>query len=194
MDRRGLARALRGTIAGSVTTTLALAFHLAGGGALPSALAVLGSFGGAIWVSILIGRRRRSLPLLIAGIAASQALLHTIFSASTAGAAIDGTGHAGHGAGPLQLVVDHDGSAMWWAHLVAGVLTVAALRRGEHILRRLAELARLVIGAILRIAFVVSVAPSVRRLPRPSRRVAIVRSAHPGAVPALRGPPSAFVT
>lgn len=193
MNRRGLARALRGALAGSLTTTLALAFHLLGGGALPSAVAIAGSFGGAIWLSIMIGRRRLSLPLLIAAIAVSQVLLHTIFSASTADGSIGGAAHAGHGDDPLHLILDHGGHAMWWAHALAGVITVVVLHRGERILQRLAELTGLVVRAVLRIALVVASAPAVGRMPGAARRIAILRPEHRGAVAAHRGPPALVI-
>ncbi len=195
MSRRGIARGLRGAVAGSVTTTLALAFHLLGGGTMPSAIAILGSVGGTIWISIMIGRRRISLPLLVAAVAASQILLHTIFTVSTADGSLDGTGaHAGHGSGDaLHLLVGHDGHAMWWAHALAGLITVLALHRGERILLRLAELTAVVIRTILRIALVAPVSPSARRTPTAGRPVPPRLARHRGTVAVLRGPPTASV-
>ncbi len=191
MNRHGTARVLRGALAGAVTTTLALGFHVLGGGALPDGVAIAVSYGGAIWLAIMIGRRRLSLPVLGAGVTAAQLLLHTVFTVSTAGGALQGDGaHAGHGdGGVLTLVLHHDGQAMWWAHALAGLLTVAALHRGERILQRLAELTAVVVRAVLRFAGIAAVP-----LRRPRR---LVFAAHVPAlatgrlatVTARRGPP-----
>jgi len=193
MHRRGLARGLRGLAAGSLTTTLALAFHLAGGGAQPSAVAIAGSFGGAIWLSIMIGRRRLSIPFLVVAVGASQVLLHTIFSVSTAGGALEGdAAHAGHGT-PLELALGHGGHAMWWAHALAGIVTVLALARGERILRRLAELAAVAVRALLRVVLVVAVAPAATEPARVAPRRQVLRADRRGVVAALRGPPASLV-
>jgi len=191
MHRRGLARGLRGAIAGALTTTLALAFHVIGGGEAPGVVAVVGSFLGAIWLSILIGRRRRSLPFLTAAVAVSQLLLHTVFAAATATGSVSGGGHADHGA--MRFVLGHDGQAMWWAHALAGVLTVAMLHRGERLLVGIAALAALVARAVLRLASLATPATPARRLPAAPRPVPLPLAERRTAVTVLRGPPAAFV-
>jgi len=190
MHRRGLARGLRGAIAGTVTTTLALAFHVIGGGAVPSSIAIVGSLLGAIWISILIGRRRHSLPFLTVAVGVSQLLLHTVFAASTAGGSVSGGGHADHGA--MQFVLGHGGQAMWWAHALAGVLTVAALHQGERILLGLAALTALVVRSVARLAGLVTPVPGTRRLPATTPSIPLPLAERRSAVTVLRGPPAPF--
>ena len=141
-------QALRGLVAGLLTTFLALLFHIAGGGTPPSAFAVALCAAAVCWIAMLVGRARPSLVLLATAIGLAQIVLHTAFSIATATATIAGHGHAGHQ--DLLLVVTGGGHSMWVAHLLAGVLTVIAVRRGEQVARRLVELARMVAGSLLR--------------------------------------------
>jgi len=134
-----------------LTTFLALCFHVVGGGVAPSALAIAVCTAAVCWVAMLVGRARPSLPLLIASIAIAQVVLHTAFSLTTATATLAGADHTGHAHDAmLDVVVTGGGHSMWVAHLLAGVLTVIAVRRGEQVARRLVELARMVAGSLLR--------------------------------------------
>ena len=83
---------------------------------------------------------------------------------------------------------------MWIAHVVAGLITIAALHRGETVLRRLAEVKELVLERLVPAALAVLavVASPPRRRPRADRFVVAVL--HPlGVYPStsvLRGPPA----
>lgn len=131
-----------------LTTYLALLCHVVGGGVAPSALAVGICVAAVTWVAVLVGRARPSLPLLVAAIAIAQVVLHTAFSVATATATVAGDGHGAHG--PLTVTATGSGHAMWPAHVLAGILTVVAIRRGESLLRGLLEVARLGAAVLLR--------------------------------------------
>jgi len=187
--RRSPARALRGAAAGLLTTFLALLFHVLGGGAVPPSGAVALFALASVWISVLIGRRRPSLPLLVLAVAASQLVLHTAFQMTTGAAeALGADRHAGHDGGVVILVA-HGGHAMWLAHLVAGALTIAAIHRGEAVLRRIAEL----VGIVARAVALLGPPPAPgRRSPRPCPAPPAARalSARPfGSVVVRRGPP-----
>ena len=92
-------------------------------------------------------------------VAVSQFLFHTLFSmgATSAPAASSSvSGHAGHG---MPIVLDaaalpaaqmgHSDGMMWAAHLVAGILTVAALYSGEAVLARLAAFTGFLLSRII---------------------------------------------
>lgn len=190
--RPGPIQALRGLVAGVLTTFLALLFHIIGGGTSPGALAVAICGAAVCWVAMLVGRSRPSLPLLIASIGVAQVVLHTAFSMATATATISGHAHAGHD--DLVVVAMGDGHAMWPAHLLAGVLTIVAIRRGELVLRRLLELAGIAAGALVRLVVaVLGVAPRpriVRTSPVAFSACRIGAAQALGSVVRRRGPPA----
>jgi len=196
MRRTGGARALRGIAAGVVTTFLALVFHVIGGGAAPGPLALAVCLLAVVWVSVLIGRRRPSLPLLVVAVGVSQVVLHTAFSITTGSATIGGAAHAGHGDGLLTVGDLHGGHAMWQAHVVAGLLTVLAIRRGEGVLARLRELSGVVARALGRL--VSAVVPPSRSLAFPLQCLAVIWAgplvaSGVGSVLVRRGPPALAV-
>ncbi len=176
-----------------LTTFLALCFHVLGGGTPPETIAVVSAALSVTWVAMLIGRVRPSLPLLIAAIGVAQLVLHAAFSIATASATLSGAEHAGHGDGGL-VVVATGGHAMWQAHAIAGILTVLAIRRGEHVLRRLLELGRFTAASLLRLVVAaLAVTPRPVSVPRsgcgPSPSLA--RTARGiGSVVRRRGPPA----
>ena len=140
-------------MAGLLTTFLALLFHIVGGGTPPSAFAVALCAAAVCWIAMLVGRARPSLVLLATAIGLAQIVLHTAFSIATATATIAGHAHAGHE--DLLLVVTGGGHAMWSTHLLAGILTVLAVRRGEQVLRRLFELAGMTASSLVRLVVAV---------------------------------------
>lgn len=104
-----------------------------------------------------LARWRTALPRLGSSVAVGQLLFHTLFSL---GAAPGGAGHLEHvrqtghlgqlgltSQGEALLTTTATGahtmpsSTMWLAHLVAAVVTTAALHRGEEVSRRLHVLA-----------------------------------------------------
>jgi len=193
--RPGPAQALRGLAAGLLTTFLALLFHIVGGGTAPSALAVALCAAATCWVAMLIGRARPSLVLLVVSTAIAQGVLHAAFSMATATATLAVEGHAGHGGHRDLVVVDSGaGHTMWLAHVLAGVLTVVGIRRGEALVRRLLELARVAVGALARLvvaALALAARPQARSAPRvvsSGRGIAAARAL--ASVARRRGPPA----
>ncbi|OJX63857.1 MAG: hypothetical protein BGO95_06615 [Micrococcales bacterium 73-13] len=194
MRRPGSARALRGLIAGLLTSFLALLFHVLGGGETPDPLALALCAAAVVWVAMLLGRRAPSLPLLVAAVAVGQVMLHTAFAVATGGAILVGDDHAGHGDGLLGVVGAHAGGAMWGAHLAAGALTILVIRRGERALRVVAATTgtavRRLVRALPALAALAPVAPPrpVRTLLRPSPPAAL-RVVGIGSAVVRRGPP-----
>jgi hypothetical protein len=114
---------------------------------------------------------------LIAAVTVGQTMFHGLF--------------AGMGT-PAQVTHHHDeivlastghGHGMLWAHVIAGAITVLALRFGENALRGLAHALRFV----LRDLAVTAIAPAGRPLPRPEAPA--LRSLGIPRALGLRGPP-----
>ena len=119
---------------------VALTAHLAGGGAAPSPLLVL-TVAAVAWPAalLLIGGRQR-LWRQAAAIGVAQAMLHGVFAlgapASTAGADPMAGMHGIPLPQPMAAPMAH-GGGMWWAHVAAWAITVAAWHRGEAALQAL---------------------------------------------------------
>lgn len=157
MSTRG-ARTLKGLAAASFSTFVALFSHVIGGGAMPGLLGVLAPLILALPLCVALAGRRLSVPRLTVSVAVSQFLFHALFSmgATSAPAVGSMSGHAGHG---MPIVLDaaalpatqmgHSDSIMWAAHLVAGILTVAALYSGEAVLARLAAFTGFLLSRIV---------------------------------------------
>ncbi|MEV0893859.1 hypothetical protein [Promicromonospora sp. MEB111] len=203
---RGTARGVRGVLAASAATLVALASHLAGGGDVPGWLGILVPWVLSLPVCTALVARRLTLPRLSVSVAASQLLFHLLFQlgtpVGTLQAVADPHGaHGGHGdmaplatsGAPVQTALLHGGPSMWLWHGIAAAVTVVVLHRGELLLRRLRELGSRMAAWLLR-AWVV--------LDRPISFVAPARSGvpaetfrplHPGPQlsPLLRrGPPA----
>lgn len=153
-------RALRGTAAAWVAAILASTAHtLAGGGAPPplltAAVALL-----AAPIAVALAGRRLALWRVALTVLASQALFHVAFAlAGHVGPSEQALGHT-HGVVALSpiataptLVVD---PRMIAGHVVAALVTVAVLHRGERMLRALGR-------GILRLFRPVLGAPAPRR-------------------------------
>lgn len=202
-------RALRGLVAATVSTFVALLSHIAVGGAMPGPLGIVAPLVFSTLVCVMLAGRRLSLIRLSIAVAISQVLFHTLFVLGAGGAGVAGgragdastAGHAMHG-GPVMLDAaaaplahsGHVASWMWIAHVVAGLITIAALHRGETILGRLADIKELVLQRLVPPALAVLadlVAPLGRRA-RVDGFDAVVL--HPlGVYPStsvLRGPPA----
>lgn len=162
----GGTRLVRGAAAASVSTAVALASHLLAGAALPEFMGVVVPLVFAVSVCTVLAGVRLSALRLSLSVAVSQALFHTLFVVGTvpAGASVvpgaqdDAglvhAGHAAHGTGAVSIVESsaagahaaHADAQMWFAHAVAGVLTVALLHRGELLLAHLRRLASAVLA------------------------------------------------
>lgn len=153
-------RLLRGSVAATLATAVALSGHLVGGGAMPSWLGVLLPWWLSVAVCTVFAGSRFSLPRMSAAVLASQALFHGLFMAGTPGdpsvelVAPPGS-HLGHGSHLAGTVSDHGthagsqgvGSAAEHAlhgahadlrmliwHVIAALLTALLLHRGESML------------------------------------------------------------
>jgi len=179
------ARVARGLAAAVAATVTAAASHTLAGAHAPSPaiLALTSAF--AAVVCVLLAGRTLSLLRLSASVLLSQLAFHGLFltgggDVSVVGATASGTHF--HDGSTLELVAAGSGHAahsvpMTLAHLVAAVLTIAAVRRGEALFFSLGErLVRIVVRAVARASAVLlgPVGPSVAvtgapepRSPRP---------------------------
>lgn len=138
---------LRGSAAATVAIFAALAGHVSSGGAMPGALGVVVPWILSLTVCVLLAGRRLSVIRLSASVAISQALFHVLFVLGAIEPSMAMGGHV-HGTAPLPLAdailpaaIVPD-AAMWLGHLVAAVVTVATLHRGERLLLALRDLAQ----------------------------------------------------
>ncbi|MFK4729631.1 hypothetical protein ROT00_08100 [Agromyces mediolanus] len=152
-------RTLRGLLAASVATFVALFGHLLGGGALPGFAGVAVPFALSLLVCVLLAGRRLSLIRLSLSVAISQTLFHSLFVLGTPGPLTRATGeaataaHAGHG-GTISLAepavhLAHAQPDMWAAHALAAVVTIAALYQGERVLQAIVAVRDRVWAAVL---------------------------------------------
>ncbi|WP_239498542.1 hypothetical protein [Microbacterium sp. PM5] len=139
MSRR--VRALRGTSAAAIATTIASTGHTFGGADAPPLWLIVAVTILASPVAVALVGRRRSLPRTAAAIAAAQIALHTVFAeVGPASLPAAGTGHV-HGAltvGPTAADAGHHAAhftlGMLIAHVLAAVTTVALVSYGEQLL------------------------------------------------------------
>ncbi|MGI5191896.1 hypothetical protein ACQEVI_27395 [Promicromonospora sp. CA-289599] len=151
-DRTRGARALRGGLAASSATFVALMSHLAGGGEMPGLLGIVVPLVLSLPICVAWSGRL-SLAGLSASVAASQLFFHVLFTLGTPADSqmvSAGSGaHAGHdammmppspAAGQAVQMAPAD-VTMWLSHALAAVVTIVVLYRGELLLLRLRELA-----------------------------------------------------
>lgn len=197
-------RLVRGSLAASIATFVALLSHVSGGGTAPSWIGILVPLVVSVLVCTALAGRSLSLTRLGVAVLGSQALFHLLFVLGTFGpSAKTGTGHAHHHDAAMSMtmetsdmtVVSTAGASMWIAHAVAALITVAALYRGERAVLRLRDVARQMVAWVRRAAaFTI---PSFVLVPR---RVQAVAVSLPPALLVLfvsvsrrRGPPVARV-
>ena len=141
-------RLLRGAAASSVATIIAAVSHTIGGGAPPHPLLVIALAVLLTPVAAVMIGRRPSLVRLSAAVLLSQTVFHVLFVAlgATATPTVATTGHQ-HAlvltAAPGESVAPDAG--MLGAHVVAGILTIAMLWRGEAMLRAVSHWVRAVL-------------------------------------------------
>lgn len=203
---RGTARGVRGVLAASAATLVALASHLAGGGDLPGWLGVLVPLVLSLPVCIALVGRRLSLPRLSVSVAASQLLFHLLFQLGTPAGTLGSVAnpHGAHGAhgdmaplttsgAPVPVELLHGGPQMWLWHGIAAAVTVVVLHRGELLLRRLRELGARAAAWLLRGRPVLDRPTSFVAPARTGVPAETFRPLHPGPQlsPLLRrGPPA----
>ncbi|MFI6426743.1 hypothetical protein [Promicromonospora sp. NPDC050880] len=204
-DRARRVRALRGGLAASSATFVALASHLAAGGAMPGPLGVLVPLALSLPICVAWAGRRLSLVGLSASVVASQLFFHVLFLLGTP-ASGGSAPTAGHHHGAVVPPVPAAGAAadhtagmahadvtMWVWHALAAAVTVVVLYRGELLLLRLRELAVRAAAWLLGGRAVVEGARLVVRPALPAVVAATFRPLHPGPQlsPLLRrGPPA----
>jgi hypothetical protein len=190
------ARLLRGALLGSVATLLAALSHVAGGGPVPSGLAlVLGGVFATAVGTLALGRvaagRRAPLGRTAVAVGVAQLAFHLGFSLLGTGGSVRSTG--GHHHSLVSIATDpgsavaQGGAGMWLAHLIAAVATVLYLRHLEA--RVWAVLARLG-GFLLR-----ALGIRMPQQPAPRPRPAVSRAPRPASTwlrdaIARRGPPA----
>lgn len=192
---------LRGFVSASLATFAALAGHMTGGGQMPGPLGILVPWTFSLMVCVLLAGRKLSTIRLSISVAISQSLFHLLFVLGTIEPSAPTSGHV-HGAAivlpsgaGITETVAADG-AMWGGHLMAAILTVAFVHRGERMLLALCALAiqvvlwvRRRVDAALRAPELLDVedpgASPRHRRPRASRALATLRGRAPPAVHAI---------
>jgi hypothetical protein len=130
------ARFARGWLAATFATLIAAASHSAAGGIPPNLVSIALALAFSGVACILLTGRTLSLLRTSLAVAGSQLAFHLVFS-SMGGAAIAATDpgsahmHAAASLAHSGVAPHHTDPAMWFAHAVAAVLTIAVLRRGE---------------------------------------------------------------
>lgn len=187
-------RLLRGGMAASLATAVALGGHLVGGGTVPSWLGVAVPWWLAVTICTVLAGSRFSLPRMGLAVLSSQALFHVLFTVgapgepsrplvdppgSHLGHGLHATGtlassHAGHGAAgsdQVGVVAEHalhgqhlDLQMLLW-HLAAALVTTVLLQRGESFLLRCAAL----VGSVLVLLSTPPHSPALPRLVLPRR-------------------------
>lgn len=189
-------RLTRAAFAAAVSTFVALASHVLGGGHTPTAAGIAVPLALSFAICIQLAGRALSLWRLSVAVTASQALFHTLFVLGSGSTAVSSAGHVHHGGDVAVTLTDaaahgaHGGGLMAVAHIAAAILTTAALHRAEWLLERAARgLAWL--AARLLPARIPSTAPAPASVRMPARASAplAVRDVARG-VRTLRGPPA----
>ena len=136
------ARVARGLLAAGVATLVAALFHMVGGGAAPSPLALTLSLTFSGLACVALAGKQLALWRLTVSVGLSQFLFHTLFSLSPSGsfAGADPSGHVhlgshlvmvSSGGATTMSSMAPESAAMWVSHAVAALVTIAALRFGE---------------------------------------------------------------
>lgn len=144
MDSRW-GRVARGWTAAGFATIVAAVSHTLGGGVPPTVFAVLVSVTISGMACTLLAGRTLSLWRLAASVALSQVLFHTLFS----GLGTPVSAVHSHAPTLIEATTSHHASGMWFAHIVAGVVTLAVLRYAEAAFWGLSSTARLFFARLL---------------------------------------------
>ncbi|MEL0626121.1 hypothetical protein V6245_04085 [Salinibacterium amurskyense] len=129
------AQVLRSSLVAAFSVFVAATAHIFGGGGAPSWVALVLALTFAAFISIPLVGKRMSLPRVAVAVTIAQTFFHTVFAvignpanivAQSVGhhdvafsAAAGAINHGAHGAG-----------AMTVGHIVAGIITIVALRQG----------------------------------------------------------------
>ena len=149
------ARFARGWIVAAFSTFVAALSHTLGGGSAPGLLAVVVSLAFAGMVCVGLAGRTLSFWRGAASVLISQVIFHGLFSLGAPGGALGADALAAssaHQHAALPGLIDptvvgahasHDGGAMWFAHFIAAIVTILALRYAERAFWSLVENVRL---------------------------------------------------
>ena len=194
-------RTLRGVVAAAFSTFVALLSHIAGGGSMPGVLGIVVPLMFSTLVCVLLAGRRLSIIRLSLSVAVSQVLFHTLFVLGAAHGSPSMTmpsGHLSHGTpvtldgSAMPMLHDgHAGAGMWLAHIVAGVVTIAALHRAETLLSTASAIKEFVLARLVPAVLAALASPALPARVSPRTDMPILRPL--GVYPettALRGPPA----
>ena len=185
------ARFVRGWVTAGFAVFVAAFAHVAGGGHLPHPLALAVSLAFAGILCVPLAGKTLSLPRLAISVAGAQALFHTLFALGGGQGEAITAGHHGAVTFTASQAVEPGAAgaqSMLLAHLIAAVITIAALRFGETafwgiVARAKAGMPRLRAHAPVPIAVPAPV-PAPRRELAPTRLRALAASV------SRRGPPA----
>lgn len=191
------ARVIRGTIAAAVATFVAAFSHALGGDAAPSWLGVGASFVLSVAICTALAGRALSWWRLFASVAVSQVLFHALFSGAGVPVTPAATAVHDHGGAAVAALampaMDGHADRMILAHVIAGVITLLALRFGERAFWSVTDSARLVVARVLLVVAPIAAAPA--RVILPAVRTALApRTIHVPSTHRHRGPPLRFVS
>ena len=134
-----VSRVLRGTVAGTFATFVALMSHVAAGGALPGWVGIAVPLVLSALLCIVVAGRGLSAIRTGIGVVASQFFFHTLFILGTAttSSADPVMGHHNHGAmiaapGESTVALIAADTTMWGWHALAAGVTAFVLHRAEH--------------------------------------------------------------
>jgi len=180
----------KGLSAAAIATFVALFGHVAGGGGIPGVWGFVAPLVLSAAVCVLIAGRTLSLVRLALSVLVSQVLFHFLFVLGSGATAAAST-HEHHGT-TTTLVVSHSAASMGVGHVVAAVVTVAALYFGERVIRSLAQIVRLLAARMLRPFAVpapstIAPAPALPTSWRPFTPLALD---HAASTAPRRGPPA----
>ncbi|QEE62085.1 hypothetical protein FVA74_11285 [Salinibacterium sp. dk2585] len=196
--------AVRGFVAATVATFVALLSHVLGGGDVPGWLGILAPWVLSLPMCMGLARWTLSLGRLSVSVGVSQFFFHTLFvlgaSGGSASFVTSGVGHGSHG---LVLVAAessaaasaYDPAVMWLWHGVAAVITIAAVQRGESALasiRRVAAWVASWVAARVTPAQLAPVAMAPGRMPTPQFSTASLSACFAFSPLLRRGPPLAL--
>ncbi|SDQ83462.1 hypothetical protein [Microbacterium sp. cf332] len=187
-SRRG--RAVRGSISAGIATILAATAHTISGGLAPLWLIVAATLLAAP-IAVFLAGRTPSLWRTGLVVLASQGLFHTFFSLAGSATApvlaphVHTTGLPA--AAPLAHVHAGAGAGMTATHVLAAVITVAALALGERVVRS-------ILGGLRRLARLLAspIPPPTSPRPRAVGERCVLPARLLRSSLSLRGPPVAF--
>lgn len=184
------ARFVRGWVTAGFAVFVAAFAHVAGGGQAPQPLAVAVSLAFAGILCVPLAGKTLSLTRLAMSVTGAQAIFHTLFALSGGQGGPILTGHHGTMTLPATQLAEHGAAGaqpMVLAHLIAAVVTIAALRFGESAFWGIVARARAGMPRLRGHLPVVIATP--RAVPAPERELVPTRLRELAASVSRRGPP-----